>query len=345
MAITGVSGHIGFRVLTEALIAGYRVYAVVRKRAQVDKIKAPAPVQPYLTQLHVVVIPDLAAPDAFAAVPDNFGAIIHVATPTFSGFNDVNVKDFESTAWKLTENVLEYAARTPSVKRVVVTSSISATTPFFGSEQDSGKFYTSDSPILVDHLKDQPEVAPEPTAYGLSKIYVAARVREFVNSRRPGFSLVSILPGTTVGPNELATTPGELMVGSNIVALGPLMGIKFAPIPTALSHVGDVSKAHIEALALDSPPPGQTRSILAVFNSKADPTPIEWDDSIRFLREDFPEAAASGNFPFGGTAPAQRLLADSTAEEQLLGRMFKGYREAVHDLVEQYLRLASNASK
>lgn len=355
--VTGVSGHIGFRVLTEALVAGYRVYAVVRKEAQVAKIKAAGPVQPFLSQLELVVIPDLAAPGAFDVVPESVWAIIHIATPTFSGFEDVNVADFTATAWRLTLNVLDYAVKTTSVKRVVITSSISAITPYFKDSQDSSAFYTSKtpppdkqavgadpvagkSPVLVDRLKAMPEVVPEPTAYVLSKIYVADKVREFVESNRPGFSLTNVIPGATVGPNELASTPAELMAGSNLVALGPLMAVKFTPVPTVLSHIGDVSIAHVEALDLDLAP-GEISNILPVFNSKADATPIEWDDSIRFVKEDFPEATASGLFPFGGTIPAQKVLADSTADEELLGKKFKGYKESVQELIQQYLRLAN----
>ncbi|CAG9990100.1 unnamed protein product, partial [Clonostachys byssicola] len=345
--ITGVSGHIGCRVLAEALASGHRVRAVLRKESQMAKIKAVASVQPYLSQLELVLIPDVTVPGAFDTVADGLWAIIHVASPTFSGFGEVNVSEFCSTSWCVTQSVLHFAANTPSVKRVVITSSISAIIPFFDTAQhDSQGFYTSQvhrrSPISIDGIESWPDHAPENVAYVLSKIFVAGCVRKYVQSTQPKlhFSVVSVLPGTTVGPNELASTPKELLVGSNMVVMGPLLGIKFAPIPSVVSHVDDVAYAHLKALDLDISP-GEISSLLPVFNSKADPTPFKWDDAADIVQEKFPEATNSGMFPFGGTVPVTRVLADSTEDEKTLGREFKGYREAVVDVVGQYLTLAA----
>ncbi|CAH0028865.1 unnamed protein product [Clonostachys rhizophaga] len=233
--ITGVSGHIGCRVLAEALESGHHGRAVLRKESQMAKIKAVESIQPYLSQLELVLIPDITVPGAFDAVADGLWAIIHVASPTFSGFGEVNVSEFCSTSWRVTLSVLHFAANTPSVKRVVITSSISAIIPFFDTApHDSQGFYTNQSPISIDGIESWPEKAPE-------------------NSTQPKlhFSVVSVLPGTTVGPNELASTPKELLGGSNMVVMGPLLGIKFAPIPSVVSHVDDVSFAHLKALDLD----------------------------------------------------------------------------------------------
>ncbi|KAJ3544214.1 hypothetical protein NM208_g3175 [Fusarium decemcellulare] len=341
--ITGVSGHIGFRVLTKALADGYRVRAVLRKESQIAKIQAVASIQPYLSQLELVLIPDVTVPSAFDAVVDGLWAIIHVASPTFSGFGEVNVSEFCSASWRVTQSVLHFAAKTPSVKRVVITSSISAIIPFFDTEQhDSPDFYTNKSPIRVDGIESWPDHAPENVAYVLSKIFVADCVRKYVQSTqlKVHFSVVNVLPGTTVGPNELASNPRELLAGSNMVAIGPLLGAKFAPIPSIVSHVDDVAFAHLKALYVDTSP-GEISSLLPVYNSKADPTPFKWDDAVKIVQEEFPEATKCGIFPFGGTVPVVRLLADSTEDEKMLGRRFKGYREAVIDVVRQYLKLAA----
>lgn len=193
---------------------------------------------------------------------------------------------------------------------------------------------------MTRRLESLPEEAPEAQAYVLSKIYVADKVRSFVESNSVGFSVVNVIPGTTIGPNELAASPREVIAGSNMSALGPLLGIKFSPIPSILSHIDDVAFAHVKALDVDVPP-GSIANSLPVFNSKANPAPFDWDDSIQIVREDFPEAESL--FPLGGTVPVARLWADSTADEELLGRKFKGYREAVGDVVRQYIELASES--
>lgn len=109
------------------------------------KIKAVETIQPYLSQLELVLIPDITVPGAFDAVADGLWAMIHVASPTFSGFGEVNVSEFCSTSWRVTQSVLHFAANTPSVKRVVITSSISAIIPRFfdTAPHDSQGFYTS----------------------------------------------------------------------------------------------------------------------------------------------------------------------------------------------------------
>ncbi|KAK7213856.1 hypothetical protein V2G26_021034 [Clonostachys chloroleuca] len=203
--ITGASGHIGCRVLVEALASGHYVRAVLRKESQMAKIKAVESIQPYLSQLELVLIPDITVPGAFDAVADGLWAIIHVASPTFSGFGEVNVSEFCSTSWRVTQSVLHFAADTPSVKRVVITSSISAIIPRFfdTAPHDSQGFYTNESPISIDGIESWPEKAPENVAYVLSKIFVEDCVRKYVQSTQPKlhFSVVSVLPGTTIGPN------------------------------------------------------------------------------------------------------------------------------------------------
>ncbi|KAJ4316594.1 hypothetical protein N0V84_007791 [Fusarium piperis] len=340
VAITGGTGHIGFMVLVGALSAGYRVRAIVRKQDQIAKIQAPKAIQPYLSSLEPIVIPDLSAPAAFDALGEDIWGIIHIASPTFSGRATVNVGEFISTARRITQNVLDFAANTPSVKRVVVTSSISSVLPSLDSKPDPKTFFTSQSPISTELLESPPEEALDTFAYTLSKISVAQMVRDYVESSAPSFSLVSIMPGTTVGPNELAASPSDLLAGSNTVVLAPLLGYGFPPIPSIISHVDDVVYAHVKALTLEVPS-GSMTSVLPVFNSKEDETPFEWDDAIRIAKERFPNAVKKGIFPCGGSVPVARFPADSTKDETLLDRKFKSYEQAVGDVISQYLELHS----
>lgn len=78
-----MSGHVGFRVLVEALRQGHTVRAVIRKAAQADQIKAAESIKPYLEKLEFTVIPDLLAPGAFdqQGVLDGADAVVHVASP------------------------------------------------------------------------------------------------------------------------------------------------------------------------------------------------------------------------------------------------------------------------
>ena len=53
--LTGGTGHIGFRVLVEALQAGYTVRTSVRRESSIEEIKSAASVKPFLERLSFVV--------------------------------------------------------------------------------------------------------------------------------------------------------------------------------------------------------------------------------------------------------------------------------------------------
>ena len=79
--ITGVSGHIGFRVLATALAAGYRVRATLRKQEQVETIKATKSVKPYVNNLEFAIVPDILKDGAFDATLKDVTYVIHLASP------------------------------------------------------------------------------------------------------------------------------------------------------------------------------------------------------------------------------------------------------------------------
>jgi hypothetical protein len=107
--------------------------------------------------------------------------------------------------------------------------------------------------------------------------------------------------------------------------------------------VDDVALAHIKALELDHSV-DSIRALLPVYNTRGNGHTFKWDDSIDIVREVFPEAVAAGLFSLGGSIPSKCVWADSTVDEKLVGTKFRGYREAVIDVVRQYVELASEAS-
>jgi nucleoside-diphosphate-sugar epimerase len=72
---------VGFRVLATALAAGYRVRATVRKQDQIDTIKATKSIKPHVSNLEIVVVPDILKDGAFDAALKDVTYIIHVASP------------------------------------------------------------------------------------------------------------------------------------------------------------------------------------------------------------------------------------------------------------------------
>ncbi|KAK7409517.1 hypothetical protein QQX98_008301 [Neonectria punicea] len=291
--ITGVSGHIGFRVLAETLKAGYRTRTVVRNASHVEKIKSAASVKPYLSQLDFAIIPDLGTNHAFDAHVDGVSYIIHVAAPQFTS-TDVPI--------------------------------------------------TSNPPLQRTLSLPPPKEAVGPVAYVISKVLSAQLVLDYVATTKPGYSVVNILPGTTIGRSELASDSKELMSGSNIVSLAPLIGISLPPVHSVVSHIDDVAIAHVKALDIDATP-STIRSILPIVNTVANPDAFTWDDIVNIVKSKFPAAIKGNVLPLGGTVPKNKTLVDTNEDEKILGIKFKTYEEAVIDLAGQFLQLAQTAGK
>ncbi|KAM5380115.1 hypothetical protein ACJZ2D_003762 [Fusarium nematophilum] len=340
--LTGVSGHIGFRVLAEALKSGYRIRAVVRKASQADTIKSSASVEPYVSQLEFAIIPDFGADDAFQTHIDAVSYIIHVAAPQFTTTDVVNVAQFAAPTIAFTKNILKAASETPSVRGVIFTSSITTLLTGEGIQGGSDTIYTSQSNVAKDLISPAPKEAAGPLAYVISKVLSSQLVLDYVATTNPRYWVVNILPGTTIGRNELASNANELTKGSNLVALSPLLGISLPPVHSVLSQIDDVAIAHVKALDVKAAS-GTVRNILPLVNTAASPGAFSWDDSIGVVKSKFPAAIKSHVFPLGGTVPKIQTLVDTSGDEIALGTRFKGYAEAVIDLVSQFVQLAQVA--
>jgi nucleoside-diphosphate-sugar epimerase len=139
LQLTGGTGMIGFRVLTLLLEAGYKVRAAVRNQAGFDRISKLKPVAPYAPELTSVIVPDITVAGAYDEAVKGVEYIVHVASPLAS--NTPPGVDYESyliqPAIQGTVGILESAAKTTGIKRIVITGSIlSIVTPqTFGSGQ------------------------------------------------------------------------------------------------------------------------------------------------------------------------------------------------------------------
>jgi nucleoside-diphosphate-sugar epimerase len=78
---TGVTGHVGFRVLVYVLQSGYNVRAVVRREAQIDTIKSQKSIKPYLDHLSFTIVPDITVDHAFDDALKDITYVLHVASP------------------------------------------------------------------------------------------------------------------------------------------------------------------------------------------------------------------------------------------------------------------------
>ena len=330
---TGATGHVGYRTLIEALSRGYNVRAAVRSEAKFQTIANSPSTKPYRSQLTSVHVPDITATGAFDAAVQGVDYIVHIASP----LSVPNVTDFEADyiqpAIRGTLSILESALNSPSVQRVVITSSVAAIS------SQNGSVYTADN------------VEPDPTgpyanffsAYTASKRLAYNATRKFIEEKKPKFEIVNIMPSFVIGPNELATTPEAVNSGSNRLALiSPMGGQNPAGTPMFVAHVDDVAFVHVEAL--ESKYQGNKNWGVNWNGVEKSPDAKSWDSANEIIQRNFPEAVKSGLSPLGGSHKSHYSLFDASETEKAMGRQFKSFEDMVVDLVKHYVKVSGKGS-
>ena len=236
VCVTGAAGFIASHVITDLLEDGHVVHATVRhlgddaKRAHLDVLK-----ERYSGKLQCFEA-DLLEAGSLDAALEGCDALIHTATAVILAAPDPQ-KQIIDVAVKGTQNVLDSVARTPSVKRIVMTSSIAAVMSY--DQQD--KTYTEDDWCTSDDIWLDP--------YGMGKTQSERLLWRFVDEHADRVQAVAINPSVVIGP-PLA----KHHIRSSLSFIRDLVGWSYpacAPMRLHLVDVGDVSKGHVRALTSD----------------------------------------------------------------------------------------------
>ncbi|UKZ61318.1 uncharacterized protein TrAtP1_002584 [Trichoderma atroviride] len=239
--ITGVTGYIGFKVLRIALAQGYRVRGVVRKEEQISKIKSHPLMDGLIGGVEFVVIPDMGKAGAFDPVLDGISAIIHVASPLAEETDDY-IRDIVQPPLDMESSLLKSALNTPSVCRVVITSSVVTLTPLsWLASSDVDTVFTSRD-LNTDTA---PPYYNAMEAYWASKTLARKHVHEFLSQKKPHFDVIQLLPSVVLGPDDWATDLETLFVGTRAMILPIVQGkVMEAPVVGVPVLVDDVALAH-----------------------------------------------------------------------------------------------------
>ncbi|KIX09921.1 uncharacterized protein Z518_01002 [Rhinocladiella mackenziei CBS 650.93] len=246
--ITGASGHIGFAALALLLKKGYRARIASRKLAKAQKLKDLPTIKSYVDSIFFVEIPDFLAKNAFDEAVKDVGYIVRVASPIPDDSLVGQVFDIKETyiapAIQGDVGVLEAAQKSPSVKRVIITSSVAVLSPKGGS--------TSVGPDNLAPLPKIEKIAQNPwIAYRASKILANAAAQEWVEKHNPHFEVVHILPSYVQGRHEPATLAQDLVdrISSNSTMINFVLGHEETqPRPSDLVLADDVAATHVAAL-------------------------------------------------------------------------------------------------
>ncbi|KAJ0837603.1 putative cinnamyl-alcohol dehydrogenase [Helianthus annuus] len=237
VCVTGASGYIASWVVKLLLDRGYTVHATVRSLDDPKKTQHLLALDGAKERLSLFEA-NLTAEGSFDSAVSGCVCVFHTASPVLLSVDDPQAQLIDP-AVKGTLNVLKSAAKVPSLKRVVLTSSMAAVMVRSGHPEHG--FVMDETWFSDPSLCEQKELW-----YHLSKTLAEDAAVKFAKDN--GLDLVAINPGFVIGPILQPTL--------NLTSEGIMGMIKngkevFSDGIYRLVDVRDVAMAHI--LAFENP--------------------------------------------------------------------------------------------
>lgn len=229
--------------------------------------------------------------------------------------------------------MLKSAAKSPTVKRVVITASVTVLGP------QEGKTTIGPNDLKPAYPKEVMATNPW-IAYSGSKTLAHEAAVKYMADTNPHFSVIHIFPAYVQGRNETVTTSQQLYDGpsSNHTMVQYVMGKKSeAPRPSNFVHVDDVAKVHVAALSSATATNGER------FIASA--PPIEYKDIDAAVKKLFPKEVESGLLPLGGEQVTVGGVFETATTTEKLGVEFQGLEPMVQSLIGQYVELLKKEGK
>lgn len=238
--VSGATGYLGSWVTKGLLDAGITVHAAVRdprSTARVAHLHRIAEAAPGTLRLFAS---DLLRPGSYDEAIEGCTVVIHTASPFIRAVEDPQ-RDLVTPALQGTRNVLTGAGRTPSVTRVVLTSSVAA---MYGDAADIEGY---PGRILTDTCwNTTSSLSHEPYAYSKT---LAEKEAWRLAANQEQWDLVTINPTMILGPSLSDTPTSEsfsiirMMIDGTARLGAPRVGV-------SVVDVREVAQAHIAAAFL-----------------------------------------------------------------------------------------------
>ncbi|KAH8754295.1 hypothetical protein F5883DRAFT_632579 [Diaporthe sp. PMI_573] len=195
--VTGINGYIGSHVADQLLEAGFNVRGTVRDVRKAGGLLKLWDDKFGKDKVELVVVKDFSAPGAFDVAVQGVAGIAHVASNvTFNPDPNVVIPDVVSSI----HEILDSAAKTPTVKSLVYTSSAAALAPptpnvarRLGPEtynEEDVKMAWAPPPYLLDRAM---------SVYAASKVEGEKALFAYSKEKQPHFTINSIVLGVNFG--------------------------------------------------------------------------------------------------------------------------------------------------
>lgn len=235
--VTGATGYVAGWLVKELLDAGITVHAAVRDPDRKDKVAHLQEIAAGSPGTLRFFRADLLEEGSYAEAMAGCAIVFHTASPFTTSVKDPQ-RELIEPAVKGTRSVLETAARTASVKRVVVTSSCAAIyTDAVDCLKAPGGKLTEEVWNTTASLEYQP--------YSYSKTLAEQEAWKIARAQ-DRFELVTVNPSLVIGPALNARPTSESF---NIVRqMGDGTMKRGAPkLGLGVVDVRDLARAHMEA--------------------------------------------------------------------------------------------------
>jgi len=236
--VTGANGYVASWVVKQLLDEGLTVHAAVRDPSNKNKVGHLEKLASASKGKLVLFSADLLKEGSYEEAMAGCELVYHMASPfVIRGIKDAN-KQLIDPALKGTRNVLASVNNTPSVKRVVLTSSVAA---IFGDAKEA-KRVGADG-FTEEHWNTTSRIDHQP--YDYSKL-LAEKEAWLINKQQRRWDLVVLNPGLIFGPSfTLNSASTSLSIIREMANGGLSRGVP--NVDLFMVDVRDVSTAHIKA--------------------------------------------------------------------------------------------------
>ncbi|KAK6933849.1 NAD-dependent epimerase/dehydratase, partial [Dillenia turbinata] len=236
VAVTGASGYIASWLVKLLLDRGYTVRASVRDPCDPKKSKHLLELDGAEERLKLFKA-DLLDEGSFDSLVEGCDAVFHTASPAVLSVSDPQAELIDP-AVKGTINVLASCARAPSIKRVIITSSLASV---YVSRKPTAEVVLDESwfsdPVYCEEIKNW---------YALSKTLAEKAAWEFAKENR--IDLVTLHPGFVIGP---ILQPTLNLTVAMILDIAKEVQTPIGPVYRFVD-VRDIAVAHIKAFEIPS---------------------------------------------------------------------------------------------
>ncbi|CAF9932570.1 MAG: hypothetical protein GOMPHAMPRED_006611 [Gomphillus americanus] len=296
--VTGSTGYIGSWVVYEFIKQGYRVRASVRSQEKFNNLSSIIEKAFGPGKVEASFVTDFSSPDGYADAIKGVDAVVHVATDTsFSSDPDVVVKN----AVDSTKGLLNLARKTPSVKRVVLTSSSVA----LAFHDPTSTFKFSDKAWNDSSVEQMHSANSGYVTYAASKVLGEKAFWEGDAS----FVRNTVLPSFTIGPaldDTLSSSTHAWLKGTWNNEEVSVATLKMIGPYQWFINVQDIAKLHVGAVIFEEVANQRLLGLAGKYS---------FNDAIDFFHKVDPERSLPSKFE---DVPEDTTEADTASALEVL---------------------------